>query len=110
MPLTSISVQVHTFIIFWALTEPLVTEITIPKKRQGLLAIAFFGVSYTVWSYIIFLNIGKWVYPILNILSDVQRVLFILVAYFLIVGLFFSTRAYQKKFGRAALVAAKKTH
>lgn len=101
---------VHTFIIFWALMEPLVTEITIPKKRQGLLAIAFFGVSYTVWSYIIFLNIGKWVYPILNILSDVQRVLFILVAYFLIVCLFFSTRAYQKKFGRAALVAAKKTH
>ncbi|KAL5268366.1 hypothetical protein ACHWQZ_G002284 [Mnemiopsis leidyi] len=92
--------MVHTYIVFWPIVEALVTQISVPQKRQGLIAIAIFSVSYTVWSYIIFLNTGEWVYPILNILSDVQRVLFILVAYVLVVCLFLTTRAYQKKFGR----------
>lgn len=99
--------MVHTYIIFWALVEPLVTEISLPKKRQGLIAIAIFAVSYTAWSYIIYLNIGKWVYPVLNILSDSQRILFIFAAYILIVCIFLATRAYQKKFGRAGITAKK---
>ena len=64
--------QVHTYIIIWAVLETLLTHITLPKKRQGLLVIALFAAAYISWSYIIYLNIGKWVYPILNVLTDVQ--------------------------------------
>lgn len=83
--------------------EPLVTKMDIPKKRAGLQMIAFFGISYTVWSYIIFVNTGKWVYPILNVLNDVERVVFIISAYLLIVGLFLTTRTYHRILGRKSV-------
>lgn len=95
-----VSFQVHTYIIFWSMAEPLFTIIEVPKKRLGLIFIGIYAAAYTVWSYILYLKLGKWVYPILNVLSDVQRVLFIIVAYILVVCLFLSTRVYQKKFGR----------
>lgn len=68
----------HTNIVIFILLELILTFRQYPSRKTGFTGLLIFNVCYVIWIHIIKYKSGKWVYPILDVLSLPQRIGFIL--------------------------------
>jgi len=70
----------HTAILPVILVETYILKHRHPRKIDGVKITAAFGLTYGVW--ILFLGLGMdiWVYPILQVLNWIQRIVFLVIS------------------------------
>ncbi|KAF2358247.1 FAR-17a/AIG1-like protein [Trinorchestia longiramus] len=75
---------VHTLPLVAVLVELLSVQRTFPTKKKGFLSIYIFFFIYLLWVVYIAHTTGHWVYPVLQQMSTVPRLLFFVGLGFLI--------------------------
>uniref|UniRef100_A0A6I8N176 Androgen dependent TFPI regulating protein n=1 Tax=Ornithorhynchus anatinus TaxID=9258 RepID=A0A6I8N176_ORNAN len=66
----------HTAILPISLIEVVITPHRYPSKKKGLILLGCSAVAYICWVLWIYAVTGKWVYPILDVLSPVSLAAF----------------------------------
>lgn len=67
----------HTNIVIFILLELFISFRQYPNRKSGFSGLLIFNILYVIWIHIIKYKSGRWVYPILDVLSLPQRIGFI---------------------------------
>lgn len=92
----------HTNIVVFVVLEMILTFRQYPNRKTGFTGLLVFNVAYLIWIHIIKYKSGRWVYPILDVLSLPQRLVFMLVIgvfgiSFYFVGEFLNNKIWAKQ-------------
>lgn len=68
----------HTNVAIFALLELFLSFRQYPNRKTGFTGLLIFNLGYVIWIHIIKYKSGRWVYPILDVLSLPQRIGFII--------------------------------
>ena len=67
----------HTNIVIFILLELFISFREYPNRKTGITGLLIFNILYVIWIHIIKYKSGRWVYPILDVLTLPQRIGFI---------------------------------
>lgn len=97
-----LNLMVHTNIVIFLLIETVILYHNYPSRKLSLAAVLILIIAYIAWIYVIRFVAGAWVYPILNVLSGIQKIgfyAFAIIALYALyfVGEFVNSRVWNKK-------------
>lgn len=92
----------HTNIVIFIVLELFLSFRQYPSRKTGFTGLLVFNVCYLIWIHIIKYMSGRWVYPILEVLTLPQRIIFMLVVgifgiSFYFVGEFLNNKIWAKE-------------
>jgi hypothetical protein len=84
-----------------------------PSRKAGLAGLSLFMGAYLTWLHVIKYKANVWVYPILDVLSLPQRVIFFALSLIFSVALyifgeFINEKVWVKEIKQASKIASKK--
>lgn len=82
----------HLFISFWIVVDGVLTCHRYPYTKDALAGVSLFGLCYMAWVFWVANHAKFWIYPVLAVLSTVQRVLFFVLCFGMIFLFFFLGR------------------
>lgn len=88
----------HTNIVIFILLDMAVTFRQYPSRKTGFTGLLIFNVAYLIWIHIIKYKSGRWVYPILEVLTFPQRIGFMVVVGIFGISFYFVGEYLNNKF------------
>lgn len=86
----------HTNIVAFICLDLLISFRMYPTRKFGLTILSMFMLCYMVWIHVIYFQTGSWVYPILKVLNWPLRVIFYLMSFGLVCGMYTLGEAINK--------------
>lgn len=102
----------HTNIVIFVLLELFISFRQYPTRKNGFTGLLIFNILYVIWIHIIKYKSGRWVYPILEVLTLPQRIGFILFTglfgiSFYFIGEYLNNRVWANELKPSKLSAKK---
>jgi len=66
----------HTNIVVFIVLEMFTSFRLYPRRSKGITGLTVFMISYLIWIHIVKHYSGIWVYPVLEVLQPIQRIIF----------------------------------